>query len=226
MLKNKVYYSLILLLILPAVVLGILNRFSYSIEEVSLGNLLESPANIQVQLNEDETYIPLYFSNNQSDVSALRTQSDLIIKAKVTNERINQMYAIHSGVMVTEVYKGKGVGIEDRIYIYEPAFFNDGIYTAYGGYNMMAENDEYILFLKHLPIPEGYRYRGNEERTFIPVSSYFGKYPIQSSDQTKVLKKEEMHSYSQVKDYELLTADKEKLGRYLIFAKKVRQMDF
>ena len=48
MFKNKIYWSLVSLLLLLAVVTGILTRTSYAIEDVSLGNILEKADQIQV----------------------------------------------------------------------------------------------------------------------------------------------------------------------------------
>ncbi len=224
MFKNKIYWSLVSLLLLLAVVTGILTRTSYAIEDVSLGNILEKADQIQVQLNEDPHYLSIYFENQLTDLSQLQDQSEVIVKVKMTNERENKMHAVQSGVTVSEVYKGEGLQNGDRIYIYEPGFFyNSEVYFGYGGYNVMLEDEEYILFLKHLPVPKGYRYKGNEAITFLPVSSYFSKYPVSNHGTTQLLEENAEITYKEVKDFELLTVNKEMLTQYYSFKKEVME---
>lgn len=222
MFKNKIYWGLLSILLLLTIVTGILTRNSYAIEDVSLGNILEKEDQIQVQLNEDPDYLSVYFENQLTDFPQLQDRSEAIVKVKVTNERENTMYAILSGVTVSEVYKGDGIRSGDRIYIYEPGFFyNSEVYTSYGGYNLMSEDKEYILFLKHLPIPKGYHYKDQEAITYLPVSSYFSKYPVSGNKATQTLDEDAEVLYKTVKNYEILTVKKEMLTKYQSFKKEV-----
>ncbi len=222
--RKKIYLSLLIALLLLSVVVAILTRTSYAIADVSLGNILENEEQILVQLNEDSHYLSIYFNNELSNFTQLRDQSDIIVKVKVTNERQNYMNALLSGVKVTEIYKGNGIKKGDRIYIYEPSCFNRGVYTGIGGYNIMLENDEYILFLKHLTIPKGYKYKNNEAITFLPVSSYFAKYPLISNEVTQTLVENAEIKYNKIKDFEILTTNKDILALYQSLKNEVLQI--
>jgi hypothetical protein len=96
-----------------------------------------------------------------------------------------------------------------------------------GGYNIMVEGQEYILFLKHLPIPPGYRYKEKEAITFLPTSTYFSKYPVHSQRITPVLRGqdsgENRYTYNQVKGFDIVTANKERVERYQSWKKQVLQ---
>ncbi|OAB45597.1 hypothetical protein [Paenibacillus antarcticus] len=46
----------------------------------------------------------------------------------------------------------------------------------------MDEGEEYIVFLDHLQVPDNYIYKGNEAISFLPKSTYFGKFPTNQVD--------------------------------------------
>ncbi|MGZ4134997.1 MAG: hypothetical protein ACXVC1_06535, partial [Tumebacillaceae bacterium] len=110
-----------------------------------------------------------------------------------------------------------------RVYLYEPSYFGGLSYFVTGGYNIMQEGQEYIVFLKHLKVPSGYHYKDDEDISFMPVSSLYGKYPLQSKRNTHVVSENTEDSYYQVKDFDILTQEESTLKKYEEFKRLVMQ---
>jgi hypothetical protein len=211
--RHKIYLVSLGIMILLSVVFGVFTRFSFA-NDVSVGNYLENGDTYKVSFNDDPAYLGIYFNNSIATLSQLEDQSDVIVKVRLTNERLNHMRAILSKVNVLDVYKGNDVQKGDSIYIYEPSNFFASSYYVMGGYNIMHEDQAYIVFLKHIKIPEGYRYKGNEAISFIPVSTYYGKYPVKSAESAIVIPKEKEVSYTQVKDLDVITQEEDVVNKY------------
>lgn len=227
--KNKLFLGLLSVLLFLAIGVGLFTRFSFIEEDVNVASLMQKENQIRVQLMEDPQFVSIYFNNQLKDFSQLKDQSDIIVKVKVTNDRENHFQAILSKVRVTKVYKGE-VKQGDSIYLYEPSSFHKSeSYSSTGGYNIMLDNQEYIVFLNHLKKPEGYQYKDREAISFVPISSYFGKYPVNSKEITPLISKEIETSdietmYSKVKDYDILTTQNEMLKKYQSFKNEALNM--
>lgn len=225
--KNKIYLTLLSALLFLALGVGILTRFSF-VYDIQLERYTNNGEHFQVSLDDDSDYLSIYFDNQIDHISQLKTGSDLILKVKTTKNRDNMMRALRSQVDVLAVYKGDNIKKGDRINLYEPSSFYAFSYTSMGGYNIMQEGEEYIVFLKHLKVPEGYKYKGEEERTFIPVSSYYGKFPIKNRGETEVISEKALINgkviYDRVKNYEIITSSKQVLEKYYALKQEVLQV--
>ena len=224
--RNKYFLVFLSALIFFSIVLGLMTRFSFK-QEFSAEEILNKADQYAVSSNEDDSsYLAIYFDNNMENLSQIKDKSNVIIKVKVTNDRQTYMSTTLSGVDVSEVYKGNGIKKGDHIYIYEPSSFFRSSYSTMGGYNLMHRDSEYILFLKHLKIPEGYKYKGKEAISFMPVSTYYSKYPLNSNGNTRVIGKDELKkgiSYGVVKEFDLITENVHNLEKYNAFKKEVLQ---
>lgn len=112
------------------------------------------------------------------DLDELEKKSDYVVKAKFTGERtIHNWTDSDSGEVVetaskTEVeikkdFKGdleKG----EKVFVYEPGYFDDDIYVNVEGYELMEENEEYTLFLRKI----------DNDDTLMLVGMYQGKYKL------------------------------------------------
>lgn len=223
--RNKIFLVFLSALIFFSIVLGLMTRFSFK-QEFSAEEILNKGDKYAVSSQEDDRSLAIYFDNNMDDISQIKDKSNVIIKVKVTNDRQNYMRATLSGVDVSEVYKGNGIKKGDHIYIYEPGFFFRSSYSTEGGYNLMHGDREYILFLKHLKIPEGYKYKGKEAISFMPVSTYYSKYPLNSNGNTRVISKDELKkgiSYGEVKEFDIITENVQIFEKYNALKEEVLQ---
>lgn len=176
-----------------------------------------------VSPHDNDEYVSTYFNNQQRSVTQLENEAELIVSAKPTRDRINYSNAIRTVVQVTGVIKGSDVKPGDHIFVFEPGSFSTRIsssefsYYSLGGYNLMREGQEYILLLKHLPKPAGYHYNDEQAMTFMPISSYYAKFPLNSEPGSGYLERAEWDkvvSYDRVKDWDILTSDPNVLQTY------------
>jgi hypothetical protein len=226
---HKIFLAGMAALVLLAVGVGLALKASFPTEEASVRNYVTKGDQMELELmhEDDSEYEALYFQNRYQDFSQLKEEAELIAKVKVIADRENRLRAVFAEVNVIQVYEGQGIKKGDRIYIYEPSSFYGHRYQVEAGYNIMVEGQEYVLFLKHLPIPPGYHYKEKEAITFLPTSTYFSKYPVHSQHITPVLREqdsgENKYTYDQIKDFEILTIYKEKLERYQSLKKQILQ---
>ena len=223
--RNKIFLTFLSALIFFSIVLGLMTRYSFK-QEVSAEKISNEGDKYGVSSQEDDSYLAIYFNNNMDNLSQIKDKSNVIIKAKVTNDRQTYSSATLSEVDVSEVYKGNGIKKGDHIYIYEPSNFINSSYSTLGGYNLMHGDGEYILFLKNLKIPEGYKYIGKEAISFMPVSTYYSKYPLNSNGNTRVIGKDELKkgiSYVEVKEFDLITENVQIFEKYKTLKKEVLQ---
>ncbi len=217
--KNKLFNILIIIIIVISIAIGIATRFSYT-GEMFLGDFLDKNQGvILVDLETDQEYVDIYFDNNIEDLTELEKNSELIVKVKVHPERKMFIHGIRTKVIVEDVYKSNGINKKDEIYIIEPSSMdnvNHG-YTSLGGYNLMEYDKEYILFLKPLEVPEGYKYKGKEKNTFIPISTLYSKYSLEKNE-NKIFTEEEFIKqkvkFDDIKSYDLLTISQKTLDNY------------
>lgn len=217
--KNKLFNILIIIMIIISIGIGVGTRFSYT-GEMFLGDFLDKNQDtIIVDLETDKEYVNIYFDNNIEDLNELEKNSALIVKVKVHPERKMFLHGIRTKVIIEDVYKSKDINKKDEIYIIEPSSMdnvNHG-YTSLGGYNLMEYDKEYILFLKPLEVPKGYKYKGKEKNTFIPISTLYSKYSLEKNE-NKIFTEEEFIEqkvkYEDVKNYDILSISQKTLDSY------------
>jgi len=213
--RNILYVSLFILILIGSAVYG--NKTANSFHDNTNVNELVKQSGVLLSLDDTGQFSSIYFNNNLSSFDQLENESELIVKVKLSRNRINYTQAVRTLVHVTDVFKGNEVKIGDNIIIFEPSNFLGLNYFSLDGYNLMRSDKEYILFLKHLKKPEAYHYTDDQAVTFMPISSYYAKYPMNSLSGEGYLSREDLDkgiNYSSIKDWDIFTTDQNKLKKY------------
>lgn len=176
--STKIYFLAILILISVTTVYAVITKYSFT-GDYNLSKIKEQYDldNFMYSNNEDS----VYFNNSITSLYELEKNSDLIVKVQLLDNSILYYNSIETPVKIVDVYSNNAnLKKGDIIYIQEPISItylnNMENITSIRGYVLMNTNHEYILFLKHLDKVDGYKYKNNEEITYIPVSTRFGKY--------------------------------------------------
>ncbi|MDQ0884717.1 hypothetical protein [Peribacillus sp. V2I11] len=218
--SKKIFYISICFFILGAVIFASFTRQSFK-DNVHKSNINQGYKNSYVSIQNDEEFTSLYFNNNINNLDQLIKESDLIVKVKVSNERELYNQAILSKMKVKEVYKNFNDQVNQYFYMFEPNYFNFDTYMALSGYNILKPTQEYILFLKQLKIPNGYKYEKKEKLMYVPVSTVYSKYSINTENTTKLINSNSTIQYEQIENYEILTDNKQTLAKFHSFKKDV-----
>ncbi|KOY14446.1 hypothetical protein [Paenibacillus xylanivorans] len=143
------------------------------------------------------------FERTYDDVAELEKKADLIVEAKATDEKINQVimdgdfplyYWTESKFEVETVYMNNSDNTEkDIITVNEPyAFFNENEVLISEGYEMSEEGAKYLLFLVK---------KENEEK-YLPIAVYHGKYKMSPNGENQIsnrMEHFELENYDYVK---------------------------
>ena len=167
----------------------------------------------------------ILYDMNIETYEQLEENADFIVKVKISNKRKIFEFCTKSVATVLEVYKGD---LEENtsIYVYEPAVINNITileYTSGGGYQLMQEDEEYILFLNALPKLEGYQYKNDEANSYMMVSPLYSKYDVDYTDEylnvldEVRLDEDVSYTYTEVKEYPIITVSTEEIERYKLF---------
>ncbi|MGX9135092.1 hypothetical protein ACWV26_12090 [Rummeliibacillus sp. JY-2-4R] len=136
------------------------------------------------------------------DIDNLKEKSTLIVKGKFTGNRTltewkdeptNTVTATgsKSEIQIVEVLKGTFPKSQSKkITVYEPAYFENGIYISIEGYNLMHDGNNYLLYLKPMI----------DDDSYVIVGMYQGKYDLDSPDLVKNTKN--IKSYNDIKNVE------------------------
>ncbi|WP_129595701.1 hypothetical protein [Anaerophilus nitritogenes] len=225
-LRNKIFIIFISTCLGICCVIGILTRQSFY-TDVDAKHLFKEIEDFKIDLAENSPLSKIYFEDNIDNLAQLKEKADLIVKVSVTDNRKIFNLALLSNVNVLDIYKGKNIKENDNIYIYEP--FSLGINTCEieNGYIPIKKDEEYIFFLKHLKIPNGYKYKGKEKITYIPVSTIFSKYNLMNETNTKPINKAILNNgieFIKVKNMDILTTNMNILKKYNTLKEQVHYM--
>ena len=206
----KIMYITMGLLIIITLCLGLLTKKSFKKSSTDL----ESYRDSEVSLSDSES-IDGYFDNDIDDYDELFDKSDLVVVGKVAGKREMYNQAIKAEFKVDKIIKnGPAAQLSESIYVFEPSSFHFDSYDVVSGYNVMLDNTDYILFLKHLEVPDGYTYKNDESITFLPVSLYYGKYTLNDNHNEEIIQPNEGLTYKDVKDMGVLTEEKDIIDTY------------
>lgn len=205
-------------LILITLCFGLLTRKSFrdsSVNPETCGDAEVSLSEINDDILTENIDSKHYFDNDIDDYDELFGKSDLIVVGKVEGKREVYNQAYKTKFRIHKIIKDESsVNLPETIYVFEPSLFNFDAYEVGSGYNLMLDNTDYILFLKHLEVPEGYHYKKDEAITFLPVSSCFGKYALNDRRREEVIPSEEGLTYQDVKDMGLLAGKQDIVDTY------------
>ncbi len=221
--RTTIYFAILFCVVLLCCGIGIIVRNTYvgytSFEQ------MENKENLQkyyVQLTEEDDRFATI--ENYDD---LKGRADVIAKVSATDKR--RMFphtTTLTEVVVVETYKGK-IESGQSIFIYEPAVFSYSVSKSYrsgGGYQMMKQGEEYIVFLQKLKAAKGYKMSKNEKQTFLPISALFSKFPMKKGS-VKLISKKKINNgkycYADVENLEIITSKREDLEKYLKIKEEV-----
>lgn len=221
--KNKIFFSIIAILIIIAVRISLDTKASFE-DDLSIDHI-DKHYDYSVRLHTDILENP-YFENSLVDFEELVDSSELVVKAKMNKSREKVAQATLTEIHVEEVLKGR---IQtNEILLYEPAYFwpyiddpSTGTYAT-GGYQLMQEGDEYILFLQSLKGPKEYKLSEEEKKSYLPVSELYGKIPIKSNWTPAVIADDDV-AYREVVNNDILTREKDLLLNYIKIKKIVEE---
>lgn len=178
MTKNtKLYFIGIIALITVTIGLAFVTKNSftgdYDLNKIKKQYNLENFVYFNIEDSE-------YFNESISSLDELEKSSDLIVKVKPDDGKLFYN-SIERPVKIIDIYSDKdSLKKGDTIYIQEPFSISylKGMesMSSEKGYVLMNSNQEYIIFLKHLDKVDGYKYKGNEKITYVPVSTRLSKY--------------------------------------------------
>lgn len=152
----------------------------------------------------------------------LENKSDAIVTGSFTGKRKILKGCVLSEISVLKTHKGD-INLEN-IYIYEPVFsylFTEGpfkgIVMSEGGYGLMNEGKEYILFLKEESTSPEFGYLKKSDKAFTYTNNEFGKLSIEyNKNDYKILKeyKPGESRYNEFEGYEQVISNEEVFGFY------------
>lgn len=224
--KNSLLILTISLSLIICIALGILTRNSY-LNNVDVKRLPDKISRYRIALEEDGGWLSeIYFDNNIRSLSQLKEKADVIVKVKPLKERKLLNQALLTKVQILEIYKNDNLKKGENIYIYEPTFLgNDEVYMP-DGYIMQLDDQEYIFFLKKLKVPNGYKYKGKEKISYMPVSTIFGKYTVKETN-TSIISEEKLKEgiyFSEIRNMDIVTTNSKILETYLNVKSDVEEM--
>lgn len=213
--STKIYFLTFIIILISAFGAGFFVKNSFTGEK-DINKRISSISEEMLKysnLNEKDM-VDMYFDNSLDTLEKLEKESDIILKIKVIERKLF-FRSTESKVEVLKIFKGEN-GIEEgtNIYIHEPFSVNDDMVYSTGGYNMMKDNTEYIVFLKHLKKMEGYKYPYKEKISFLPVSTTYAKYSEKENANFFKLDKENENKYKDVKGFCSIFESKEDLEKY------------
>ena len=178
---------------------------------------MEKPSSKMNPKREETSNYKIVNSLGQTDyiimknLNQLEKYSTLIVKVQFTGKRNtidqNGVRASKSLVQIKKIYKGKA-NRRSFISVYEPSYFFNKTFYSLEGYNVMNDKDHYLLFLRPL----------DEDKTYVIVGMYQGKYNLDSSNSVKKLK-----TATKYKDIESIEYFGDKIELYHQMRKEVKK---
>ncbi|WP_202077778.1 hypothetical protein [Caldalkalibacillus salinus] len=226
--RKKIYLILIVSVMLVSVLTALLTKSSFASNEEF--NDLSEYEDALVTVTSNDSFTSIYFNNNIKDVKELWQQADTVVRGVPLEPRKHLHQATFTPLQVSIVLKGELK--ENVINIYEPSDIDFtsqklSFYYSRSGYLLMENDREYILFLKKLPVPEGYEKSEEEERSYLPLSTLYAKYPVGSTWEGDIISSESSDfTLKDVYGYDILTRDDQILSKYLDFRNQLEQHDY
>lgn len=218
--ETKRFFGIIVVLILLSMVAGVVVRNSYTgfknIKELSkVKNINEFRISCE---DSDEELL----NSNVKTIDDVANKSDLIVKVKISDEKIIEDADIKTKVKVEKIIKSDGRNIKkgDDIYIYEMinlSMVDDSIMTN-AKYNYLDTGKEYYLCLNSLKTIKGYKKSEEEKKTYMYSTNYYSVYSASKEQKVVKLSKKKIYNveykYRDLKDQVILTSDKNVVDDY------------
>lgn len=211
-----------------SLVFAVVTRMSFRGEAVMNSVSYITDKNMTLGIDDSKEMNGQYFSVDTLNIEELYKTADLVVKASPCAGRILFSRAVKTKLQIKEVYKSDKRFVNEDIYMYEPCAVGLGgglSFDSSGGYNIMDEKEEYVLFLKHVVQPDTLKKNAPAiVKEYLPVSAMYGKYSLKEN-KTLCLKKSNVEVgttfYKQVKDYDIFVYDEKELEQYAINKEEV-----
>lgn len=225
---KKLYkrFDIILILLLIIVLLVVSQKTKSSFQVTNLES--ETEINLMDFQVYNSNVNDIYY-NKIDNADTIFNESPIIAKVKMTNEREYLNQCILSTVDIVKVYKNTtNINLTNEMYIYEPTDVRSNELVMYttNGYIPMISDNEYIVFLTPLKVPDGYRMSSVEEKSFMFYNAEMGKVSVNKLepyitgefDLTQMINN--LVSYKDLINYDVIL-DESKSTTYKEFKEKV-----
>ncbi|SDY59100.1 hypothetical protein [Lachnobacterium bovis] len=217
---TKRFFGIIVVLILLSMVAGVVVRNSYTgfknIKELSkVKNINE----FRMSCGDNDEEL---LNSNVKTIDDVANKSDLIVKVKISDEKIIEDADIKTKVKVEKIIKSDGRNIKkgDDIYIYEMIDISkvDDSFMTSAKYNYLDTGKEYYLCLNSLKTIKGYKKSEEEKKTYMYSTNYYSVYSASKEQKVVKLSKKKIYNveykYRDLKDQVILTSDKNVVDDY------------
>lgn len=218
--ETKRFFGVIVVLILLSMVAGVVVRNSYTgfknIKELSkVRNINE----FRISCGDSDEEL---LNSNVKTIDDVANKSDLIVKVKISDEKIIEDADIKTKVKVEKIIKSDGRNIKkgDDIYIYEMIDLSkvDDSFMTSAKYNYLDTGKEYYLCLNSLKTIKGYKKSEEEKKTYMYSTNYYSVYSASKEQKVVKLSKKKIYNeeykYRDLKDQVILTSDKKVVDDY------------
>ena len=218
--ETKRFFGIIAVLILLSIIVGVIVRNSYTgfktVKELSKAKNIDDFL-VGVEDSDEEL-----LNSNVKNLDDLEKKSDLIVKVKVSDEKIIEAADLKTKVKVEKVIKSDGSDIKkgSDIYIYEMINLSevDDNFLTHTKYNYLGTGKEYYLCLNKLKTIKGYKKSEEEKKTYMYSTNYFSAYSASNNQKAIKLSKNKLYNveykYKNVKNQVILTSDKKIIEKY------------
>lgn len=162
-------------------------------------------------------------------IEKLFDEAPIIAKVKMTGEKEYLNQCILSTVELINVYKNdSNLNLENKnIYIYEPVHVLQNNLTMYStqGYIPMLKDEEYIVFLKSIKVPEGYKMSEKEKISFIYYNAKWGKYCSKGIEPYIIDEKDVNLKYEDIKNNNVILSSDDYNNLYSDYIDKINSLD-
>lgn len=230
--ETKRFFGIIAIIIVLLMIVGAVVRNSYTgpktIKELSKVKNINEFRMVCGDIDEE------LLNSNVKTIDDVANKSDLIVKVKVTDDKILEDADTKTKVKVEKIIKSDGGNIKkgDDIYIYEMIIFSnldDSIMTN-AKYNYLDTGKEYYLCLNSLKTIKGYKKSEEEKKTYMYSTNYYSVYSASKEQKVVKLSKKKIYNeeykYRDLKDQVILTSDKNVVDDYNKMSEKFVQKYF
>lgn len=211
--KNKIFYTIMVIGTLLCVFLGILIR----------GSITEFKFEKINDISNSLSYYPYnsveYSNGTYMDIDEIKNTDSIykyIVRGRCTGDRKVLEGAVLTEVQVDEVLKGEISG--EKIRIYEPIGLQGNTISTFDGYNFIKEDKEYIFCLTDLK--DGVKnYDENNIKIYNYSTPFYGKFPIEYKESDFKIyvknKDEKAEKYNEFQSFEQVFLSEDRKNLYL-----------
>lgn len=215
--RKRLFIIVIILLVFLSTTTAIAVRMSL-VDDIDF-NKIKNEMNDYI-VNYDN-HIDSYGEIFNADIDSfekLQKESQFILEVKLSGTRKNLYGTVLSEVEVLNVYKGDTISKREKIYLYEPSSIYGYLYYCLGGYNLMNNGNEYMVYINELKVPNEYDKTEIQEKSYMFTSLQFSKFNTETNYIDVVYNLDDFYNgdikYKDIKDMEFIPLDRKTLEIY------------